>query len=198
MWGRVPVAAVQEINQGLPAAWVCGSCGFRHSRAVDVCTECLGEDVLECPRQIWGWLGVQLYLHPSDFGLDFLRNGRRILYRDKRLFAWGGVGDALPVIEYPVEVPNAGRLVGEIHCDHVPINFAKNAFDYESADSARSSPGHWVQVLSVQSDAGISVIPRTTAHLRSCSKPSGVTTPGSVTSLPATVGMLCTKRLADG
>jgi hypothetical protein len=39
------------------------------------------------------------------------------------------------VIEYPVEMPaNAGRIVGEIHCDHVPVNFTKNAFEYDGAD----------------------------------------------------------------
>ena len=39
------------------------------------------------------------------------------------------------MVEYPVEVPsNAGRIVGEIHCDHVPVNFSKDAFDFDSAD----------------------------------------------------------------
>lgn len=134
MWGRVPVSAVQEISLVLPSAWVCRSCGFRHTQRVDMCAICQGRDISELPRQICGWLGVQRYLHPSDFGLDFLRNGRKILRRDKRLFTWRADENSLPVTEYPVEMPIAGRIVGEVHCDHVPVNWTKDAFDYNSPD----------------------------------------------------------------
>ncbi|GAB3901209.1 DUF4365 domain-containing protein [Kibdelosporangium lantanae] len=136
----VPVAAVQEINHVLPAAWVCRQCGLQHDRLGQICTGCRAtQDLAECPRRIWGWIGVQRYLHPTDFGLDFLRNGRKILCRDKSLFTWTDAGDSLTVIEYPVDAPMAGRIVGEIHCDHLPVSFLKNAFDYDSND--------WQQVI---------------------------------------------------
>jgi Domain of unknown function (DUF4365) len=130
---RVP--AVQEINQALPPGWICRRCGLRHHLAMDMCDECQSRDVIELSRQIWGWLGVQRYLHHSDFGIDFLRHGRKILYRDKSLFTWTEPGGSSPMIEYPLEIPSsAGRIVGEIHCDHVPVNFSKDSFHYDSAD----------------------------------------------------------------
>lgn len=67
-------------------------------------------------------------------------NGRKILLRDKSLFTWvdpdepsgGGLR------EYPVEIPSGqGRLIGEIHIDHVAVNYQKNAFEYGSPDWAK-------------------------------------------------------------
>lgn len=38
-------------------------------------------------------------------------------------------------MEYPIEVPaGAGRIVGEIHIDHVRVNYQKNAFEYDTPD----------------------------------------------------------------
>lgn len=133
MFGDEPISAVQEINQILPTACVCRSCGFRQRQPTDACIACGSLDLDTQPRRIWGWLGVQRYLHRTDFGLDFLRNGRKILCRDKRLFDWAEQGDPFPEPEYPVEL-GQGRIVGEIHCDHLPVSFLKNAFDYDSAD----------------------------------------------------------------
>ena len=45
-----------------------------------------------------------------------------------------GQGD----IEYPIEPPaNQGRIVGEIHLDHVPVNYTKDAFDTNDRELAR-------------------------------------------------------------
>jgi len=127
------ISVIQEINEELSPVWFCQSCGFESLRAVQVCVECMSKDVIKRERKIWGWLGMQRYLHRADFGLNFLRNGRKILSRDKRLFKWGATEDTAEV-EYPIELPMAGRIIGEIHCDHVPVNLSKDAFDYASAD----------------------------------------------------------------
>jgi hypothetical protein len=140
------VSAVQEINQVLPATWICRSCGFQYRAVVNVCAECQSQEVFERSRRVWGWLGVQRYLHVSDFGIDFLRNGRKILCRDKTIFTWREGWDSQPVIEYPVDVPMAGRIVGEIHCDHVPVNYTKEAFEYDSLD--------WQEVVRVIRGSG--------------------------------------------
>jgi hypothetical protein len=90
-------------------------------------------------RRIWGWLGVQRYTDKKDFGIDFLRNGRKILLRDQRLFDWLDPDDPASSgeREYPIEVPNEGRLVGEIHVDHLWVPYQKNAFEFASPDWAR-------------------------------------------------------------
>ena len=52
------------------------------------CEVCQGSRFEVRERRIWGWVGVQRHLHPSDFGIDFIRNGRKILLHDVRLFRW--------------------------------------------------------------------------------------------------------------
>ena len=39
-------------------------------------------------RRVRGWLGVQRYLHDSEYGIDFLRNGRKIELSSRDLFDW--------------------------------------------------------------------------------------------------------------
>lgn len=132
-YGKVEaIPARIVIERDLPDMDACGNCGNWQEPGQGVCRVCGLEDLEIRSRRISGWLGVQRYLHPSDFGIDFIRNGRKILLRDKRLFTWRDPNDDTNVVvEYPVEVPYEGRIVGEIHIDHVPVNYQKNAFEYD-------------------------------------------------------------------
>lgn len=131
---RVP--AVIKINEVLPDRQVCLDCGVWQDGADDRCSACDSDRLKVEQRRIWGWLGIQRYLHASDYGIDFIRNGRKILLRDDSLFQWRDPDDpsGRGVREYPVEVPNAGRIIGEIHVDHVKVNYQKNAFEYDTPD----------------------------------------------------------------
>jgi Histidine kinase-, DNA gyrase B-, and HSP90-like ATPase len=130
------IHAVMKIDEQLPDRLVCLDCGAWQDGADQRCESCNGERLTVERRRIWGWLGVQRYLHADDYGIDFIRNGRKILIRDVSIFHWrdpddpGGRGQR----EYPVEVPNAGRIVGEIHVDHVKVNYQKNAFEYDTPE----------------------------------------------------------------
>ncbi len=136
---RIP--AIIPIDVPLADRLACLECGqWQDDIGEHTCVRCHGARLDRRQRRIWGWVGVQRYLHQSDFGIDFLRNGRKILLRDTSLFSWidpdepsgGGLR------EYPVEIPNGqGRLIGEIHIDHVPVNYQKNAFEYGGPDWAR-------------------------------------------------------------
>ncbi|MBO4269090.1 ATP-binding protein [Microbispora triticiradicis] len=130
------IPAIIPIERTLPPANACMDCGFWNREQVERCEECGGARLELRGRRIWGWIGVQRYLHKTDYGLDFLRNGRKILIRDKSLFRWidpDGLDDPLP--EYPIDSrQRRGRFVGEIHCDHVPVNYQKNAFEYDSSE----------------------------------------------------------------
>lgn len=134
---RIP--AVIPIDERLADRQACLDCGAWQDSPDGSCTECGGGRLEVRERRIWGWVGIQRYLHPTDYGIDFIRNGRKILLRDDSLFRWddpddpGGRGE----IEYPIEVPRAGRIVGEIHVDHVRVNYQKNAFEYETPDWKR-------------------------------------------------------------
>ncbi|NEM07732.1 ATP-binding protein [Geodermatophilus normandii] len=134
------IPAVIHVDHTLSPRHACLDCGLWQDVDDHVCEDC-GSGRLEIrERRIWGWVGIQRYLSTSDYGIDFLRNGRKILVRDDSLFRWddpnepSGRGEP----EYPMEVPaGAGRIVGEIHIDHVRVNYQKNAFEYETPDWKR-------------------------------------------------------------
>ncbi|AXE80826.1 ATP-binding protein [Streptomyces atratus] len=138
----VEIHAVQRIDRTLSPKNACMACGYWSTADADHCEEC-GQDRLELrERKIWGWIGIQRYLHRTDYGLDFLRNGRKIMLKDKRAFYWedeDGIAEA--ELEYPIDsgAVQMGRIVGEIHCDHVTPNYQKTAFEFETAE--------WRQVL---------------------------------------------------
>ncbi|PZG19812.1 hypothetical protein C1I95_10895 [Micromonospora craterilacus] len=119
-----------RINIPLTNAYACMNCGRWYSLAHEECVDCESTDIEERERRIWGWLGIQRYADKSDFGLTFLRHGRAITYQDKSLFSWE-TPDGDFELEYPVEL-GMGRIVGEIHLDHAPVNVRKNNFDTSS------------------------------------------------------------------
>ncbi|MEV3965144.1 ATP-binding protein [Nocardia sp. NPDC050193] len=132
----VKYPAYIEIDKELPSLNACHDCGRWQDLGLSACEECGSDQLEERERRIWGWLGIQRYSHKSDFGVDFLRNGRKILVRDVRIFEWEDPNElgARPEREYPIEVPYEGRIVGEIHIDHVRVNYQKNAFEYNTIE----------------------------------------------------------------
>ena len=130
--GGEHIPARIEIDETLSPMKVCHSCGVWQSPDNEECQQCEAADLTSRQRRIHGWLGIARELD-KQFGIDFLRNGRKILRFDRRLFEWVDPDDAsgAPVPEYPLEVPyNEGRIVGEIHLDHVPVSYTKDAFDF--------------------------------------------------------------------
>lgn len=124
------IPAVEQIDIPLTAAWACMTCGHWHAYKPDTCTECGGAQLEQRERRIWGWLGIQRYIDPSDFGISLFRQGRSIVTQDKSLFEWESP-DGTRLLEYPTEL-GQGRIVGEIHLDHAPVNFRKTDFDRSS------------------------------------------------------------------
>lgn len=84
--------------------------------------------LIKRPRRVTGWLGIQRYRDQNEFGIDFIRNGRKIEIANKDLFVWrDGESEER---EYPLDDPrNEGRIVGEIHIDHCRVSYAKDRFD---------------------------------------------------------------------
>lgn len=135
---RIP--AVIPIDEPLADRIACLDCGAWQDGTGDaICSECHSPNLRVQERRIWGWVGIQRYLHPTEYGIDFIRNGRKILLRDDSMFRWDDPDDpgTRGEPEYPMEVPRAGRIVGEIHVDHVRVNYQKNAFEYDTPDWKR-------------------------------------------------------------
>ncbi|EWC60078.1 hypothetical protein UO65_4644 [Actinokineospora spheciospongiae] len=127
------IPAYIPIDQKFEPAEACFNCGNWQVPDKGKCDQCGSDRLTRRERRIHGWLGVQRHLDKREFGIDFLRNGRKILQWDKQLFNWQNPNDPLGAVdmEYPIELANqGGRLIGEIHLDHVPVTYQKNAFEY--------------------------------------------------------------------
>lgn len=87
--------------------------------------------IVKRARRLKGWIGIQRYADPSDFGVDFVRNGRKILVSDKSLFSYENPDTGTYTSEYPVELGSTvgGRIVGELHVDYLIPTYQKNGFD---------------------------------------------------------------------
>jgi hypothetical protein len=134
------VHAIQYIDTRLTEATACLVCGYwDRTNGPTECEEC-GSSRLELrERRIWGWIGIQRYIDSAQYGVDFLRYGRKILKQDKSLFVYQDPDTLQAVVEYPIEMPaNQGRIVGEVHLDHVPVTYQKNDFDRQHRDWAKA------------------------------------------------------------
>ena len=87
--------------------------------------------IVKRARRLKGWIGIQRHADPSDFGVDFVRNGRKILVSDKSLFGFENPDTGTYTSEYPVELGSTvgGRIVGELYVDYLIPTYQKNGFD---------------------------------------------------------------------
>lgn len=129
--GGTEVPAVIRIDHALADRWYCINCmsWLVDAQPSEPCPNCASTDtVVKRERRVTGWIGIQRYLDQSEFGIDFIRNGRKIEIGNKDLFIWSD--DESEETEYPIDDQrNRGRIVGEIHIDHCRVSYAKDRFD---------------------------------------------------------------------
>lgn len=101
----------------------------------------LPSHIVEREKRLTGWIGIQRYADPNDFGIDFIRNGRKILISDKSLFYYENPLTLQKELQYPVELGTSigGRIVGELHVDYLLPTYQKNDFD--------RSDNSWMQTI---------------------------------------------------
>ena len=82
-------------------------------------------------KRLKGWVGIQRYFDTNDFGIDFIRNGRKILLSNKEAFSFENEYTGTSILQYPVELGTTvgGRIVGEIEVDYLVPTYQKNDFD---------------------------------------------------------------------
>lgn len=92
-------------------------------------------NIVEREKRLTGWLGIQRYADPNDFGIDFIRNGRKILISDKTFFQYENPLTLQKELQYPVELGTSigGRIVGELHVNYLIPTYQKNDFDRSDA-----------------------------------------------------------------
>lgn len=124
------IEAFQPINIDLGARAWCNDCWLWLPAGEQKCEECgKASAVITRVRKITGWIGIQRYLN-EDYGIDFLRHGRKIEARSRDLFYYSDGGET-PELEYPIDDfgRKGGRIVGEIHLDHCRVHYTKQSFD---------------------------------------------------------------------
>lgn len=123
------IHAVERFNLTLPPRRYCTTCMATLPEESAGCpTGSASCNVVAIERRVRGWVGIQRYLHDTDYGLDLIRNGRKIELANKDLFLWRE-GDNTQ-IEYPIDDPRKrGRFVGEIHIDHCRVSYTKDRFE---------------------------------------------------------------------
>ena len=122
------VRAYQAIDRNLSDRPFCLACWQWLPARQTECSCNRGGQIVQRKRRVHGWLGIQRYLSNSDYGVDFIRNGRKIEIGNRELFVWRVDDGEDP--EYPIDDPrNRGRIVGEIHLDHCRVTYTKDRFD---------------------------------------------------------------------
>lgn len=122
------VSPIITINQNFGVKYLSKKTGILHDSSDNL----EPADIVEVPERVYGWIGIQRYADEKDFGVDILRNGRKIEVGCKDVFEWEG--DEGIQKEYPIDDPRGrGRIVGEIHLDHGYVHYTKDRFEREHA-----------------------------------------------------------------
>lgn len=84
-------------------------------------------------HRIHGWIGIQRFDDLNDYGIDLIRNGRVIRHFEQDGFFKFTDESGNEKKEYPADSVT-GRIVGEVHVDHVPVNYLKTDFERSTAE----------------------------------------------------------------
>lgn len=98
-----------------------------------VCSACGGSNSKSIEERVRGWIGVQRFDDKSNFGIDIIRNGRAIRVAEKDAFFSFTNDLGVSENEYPID-QLTGRIVGEVHLDHVPVDYTKQDFERPSRE----------------------------------------------------------------
>jgi hypothetical protein len=78
-------------------------------------------------------VGIQRFDSQTDYGIDLIRNGRAIRPFEQEAFFTFTDELKQVVRDYPID-GTYGRIVGEVHLDHVPVDFLKQDFQRSSSE----------------------------------------------------------------
>lgn len=129
--GRIP--ARFDFDEVLGTQKRCRDC-FALVEALDAaCVACKGSSFKSVEERIKGWVGIQRFDSQTEFGIDLVRNGRAIRVFEQNAF-FTFTDELKQVIpDYPID-GTYGRIVGEVHLDHVPVDFLKQDFQRSSSE----------------------------------------------------------------
>ena len=136
-YGEIP--ARYDLDRIIFTQRKCAKCGTLLEGFQSSCPTCGCMEVRTIEERIKGWVGIQRYDSPTEYGIDLIRNGRAIRVGEKAAFFEYTDEFNKTTRDYPIDSP-FGRIIGEIHLDHVPVDFLKRDFQ-------RSTP-EWQRAMS--------------------------------------------------
>lgn len=137
--GKIP-AVFRFKNKVIHTYKKCSSCEATIPDGESICIApgCGSSSFTTQEEKISGWIGIQRYLDASHFGIDLIRSGRAIrIFEKEAFFVFHDPDSGDPVVDYPID-NREGRIIGEIHLDHVPVDPAKQNFERSSPEWRRA------------------------------------------------------------
>ena len=133
--GQIP--AVFIFNKVVGNQTRCSICNDLIPDGERSCSTCNSAAFSTLEERIRGWVGIQRFDDANEFGIDLIRNGRAIRIAEKSAF-FEFTDELKKVIkDYPIDSPY-GRIVGEVHLNHVPVDFLKQDFQRSSPEWQRA------------------------------------------------------------
>lgn len=133
--GRIPARI--DFNEVVGNQRRCNACTAVVESFQDRCGACGSDRFRTIEERIRGWLGIQRFDDATEYGIDLIRNGRAIRIGEKAAFFEFVDELKRATKDYPIDQPY-GRIVGEVHLDHVPVDFLKQDFQRSSSEWARA------------------------------------------------------------
>ncbi len=125
---RQPVQARFDFDEKVGQTTRCVKDGISVGLDTSECPACGSADLRVIEEHVRGWIGIQTYDSTIDYGIDVIRNGRAILVDNRDAFFTYIDDEGQSHLEYPID-DAYGRVVGEVHLDHVPVHFTKEDFE---------------------------------------------------------------------
>ena len=133
--GRIP--AVYRFDTVVHTQKKCTKCTATLESYQTSCPSCGSFEIRTIEERIRGWVGIQRFDDLSEFGVDLIRNGRAIRISEKSAFFEYIDEFQKSHKDYPID-SNFGRIVGEVHLNHVPVDFMKQDFQRSSPEWHRA------------------------------------------------------------
>ncbi|OAB43477.1 ATP-binding protein [Paenibacillus glacialis] len=115
----------------------CGHCTALVPADQNDCPACKSSSIRSVEERVKGWVGIQRFDDSTEYGIDLIRNGRAIRIAEKAAFFEYVDEFKKTIKDYPIDGPY-GRIVGEVHLNHVPVDFLKQDFQRSSPEWQRA------------------------------------------------------------
>ncbi|WMT41269.1 ATP-binding protein [Paenibacillus sp. D2_2] len=135
--GHGHIQARYDLDHVIGVQRRCGSCTALVPTDYIECPSCKSSSIRSVEERVRGWVGIQRFDDSTEFGIDLIRNGRAIRIAEKTAFFEYVDEFKKTIKDYPIDGPY-GRIIGEVHLNHVPVDFLKQDFQRSSPEWQRA------------------------------------------------------------